>query len=152
MRRLSFVVAPFILVILLGVCLAQIARADGSPGPVYYSNGAVANAAKECEAGDVCATIAETNGDIIKVSTGESGRCNPYVITFMRYTKDQLVAVWSTPTDRNPDSGGGMMGGAKCGGFRNTHMKVDKGVIDMGVFQNTDGKVFVLFFGGSTTK
>ena len=112
MRRLSFVVAPFTLVILLGVCLAQIARADGSPGPVYYSNGAGASAAKECEAGDVCATITEANGDIIKVSTGESGRCNPYVITFTRYTKDQLVAVWSTPTDRNPDSSGGMLGGA----------------------------------------
>lgn len=152
MRRLSFIAAPFTLVILLALCLAQIARADGSAGPVYYPNGAVASAAKECDAGDVCATITEANGDIIKVSTGESGRCNPYVITFMRYIKDQLVAVWSTPTDRNADTGGGMLTGPRCGGFRNTHMKIDKGVIDMGVFQNTDGKVFVLFFGGSTTK
>jgi hypothetical protein len=151
MRRLSFVAALCTLAMFLVSCLAQVARADGSAGPVYYSNGAVANAAKECEAGDVCATITEANGDVIKVSTGESGRCNPYVITFMRYVKDQLVAVWSTPTDRNPDHGG-TFGGTQCGGFRNTHMKVDKGVIDMGVFQNTDGKVFVLFFGGSTTK
>ena len=152
MSRRSFVATLCTVALLLVPCLAEIARADGSAGPVYYSNGAAASAAKECDTGDVCATITESNGDIVKVSTGESGRCNPYVITFMRYVKDQLVTVWSTPTDRNPDSGGGMLGGAKCGGFRNTHMKVDKGVIDMGVFQNTDGKVFVLFFGGSTTK
>jgi hypothetical protein len=151
MRRLSFVAVLSTLTILFVAYSAQIARAEGSAGPVYYSNGDVASAANECEAGDVCATINESNGDVIKVSTGESGRCNPYVITFMRYVKDQLVAVWSTPTDRNPDHGGGF-GGVQCGGFRNTHMKVDKGVIDMGVFQNTDGKVFVLFFGGSLTK
>jgi hypothetical protein len=151
MCRLSFIVARVALAIVFVACLTEIARADGSAGPVYYPNGDVASAATECEAGDVCATINESNGDVIKVSTGESGRCNPYVITFMRYIKDQLVAVWSTPTDRNPDHGGGF-GGVQCGGFRNTHMKVDKGVIDMGVFQNTDGKVFVLFFGGSLTK
>jgi hypothetical protein len=151
MRRLSSVAALCTFAISLVTCFAHVARADGSAGPVYYPNGAVASAAKECEAGDVCATITETNGDVLKVSTGESGRCNPYVITFMRYVKDQLVAVWSTPTDRNPDRQGAFAG-AQCGGFRNTHMKVDKGVIDMGVFQNTDGKVFVLFFGGSQTK
>lgn len=151
MCRLSPVAALCILVTLLVSGFAQVARADGSVGPVTYSNGDVATAATECAAGDVCATITEANGDVIKVSTGESGRCNPYVVTFMRYTKDQLVAVWSTPTDRNPDHSGGF-GGAQCGGFRNTHMKIDKGVIDMGVFQNTDGKVFVLFFGGSQTK
>jgi len=151
MRRLSFVVVLSALAILFITYLAQIARADGSAGPVYYSNGDVASAAQECEAGDVCATITEANGDVIKVSTGESGRCNPYVITFMRYIKDQLVAVWSTPTDRNPDHGS-TFGGVQCGGFHNTHMKIDKGAIDMGVFQNTDGKVFVLFFGGSLTK
>lgn len=122
------------------------ALADGSSGPVAYANGDVATATKECDAGDVCATITKSNGELIKVLIGASGHCNPYVMTFMRYQKDQLLAVWATPTDRNPDSSGMM--GAKCGGFRNTHMTVD-GAIDMGVFQNTDGKVFVLFFGGS---
>jgi hypothetical protein len=151
MCRYVSIATLFILIMLLIPSFAQVARADGSAGPVYYSNGDVATAANECAAGDVCATITEANGDVIKVSTGESGRCNPYVITFMRYVKDQLTAVWSTPTDRNPDHSGGF-GGAQCGGFRNTHMKIDKGVVDMGVFQNTDGKVFVLFFGGSLTK
>lgn len=66
----------------------------------------------------------------------------------MRYQKDQLLSVWATPTDRNADTSGMM--GAHCGGFRNTHMTIDNAV-DMGVFQNTDGKVFVLFFGASAT-
>jgi hypothetical protein len=150
MRRPVLATASLAAAMLLALCSAHIALADGSSGPVTYSNGDVATATKECDAGEVCATITEANGDVIKVLTGSSGRCNPYVMTFMRYTKDQLIAVWSTPTDRNPDSGGGMMSGPKCGGFRNTHMWLDKGVIDMGVFQNTDGKVFVLFFGGTT--
>jgi hypothetical protein len=128
-------------------CLyATKAVADGSVGPVYYANGDVATATPECEAGDVCATITKSSGDVVKVLIGASGHCNSYVMTFMRFTKDQLAAVWATPTDRNADTSGMM--GAKCGGFRNTHMPID-GVIDMGIFQNTDGKVFVLFFGGS---
>jgi hypothetical protein len=132
------------------VCMQPISKAlaDGSPGPVYYPNGDVATATPECDAGDICATIVKSNGDVVKVLIGSSGHCNSYVMTFMRFTKDQLVAVWATPTDRNPDSAG--MVGAKCGGFRNTHMPIDSD-IDMGVFQNTDGKVFVLFFGGSLT-
>jgi hypothetical protein len=150
MRRPLLVTAALAAATLLTLCGARIASADGSAGPVTYSNGDVATATKECDAGEVCATITEASGDVIKVLTGSSGHCNSYVMTFMRYLKDQLVAVWATPTDRNADSGGGMMGGSKCGGFRNTHMTIDHGVIDMGVFQNTDGKVFVLFFGDTT--
>lgn len=123
------------------------AQADGSTGPVYYPNGDVATATAECDPG--CATISQTNGDQIKVLVGDSGHCNSYVMTFMRMTNNQVVAVWASSTDRNPDTQG-MMGGARCGGFRNTHQTID-GAIDMGIFQNTDGKVFVLFFGGSTT-
>lgn len=123
------------------------ARADGSAGPVSYPNGDVATATAKCGPGEVCATIALQGGDQIKVLTGGSGLCNPYVMTFMRYHKDALDAVWSTPTDRNPDSSGGL-GGSSCGGFRNTHMLVDR-MVDMGVFQNKDGTVFVQFFGGS---
>src|SRR4029077_12679403 len=70
MRRLSLVVGLSTLTILLVASLTQIARADGSAGPVYYSNGSVASAAKECEAGDVCATIAEANGGVLHVATG----------------------------------------------------------------------------------
>ena len=150
MRRLPFAAVVAAAGISCSILAVQTARADGSSGPVYYSNGDVASAAKECNSGDVCATINQANGETLKVLTGESGRCNSYVITFMRYAKDQLIAVWASSTDRNPDSSGGLMGGAKCGGFRNTHMNVDS-VIDMGIFQNTDGKVFVLFFGGTTT-
>jgi hypothetical protein len=148
MRQRTSARAMGLVVTAMMLLLPAIARGDGSAGPVYYSNGDVATATKECDTGEVCATISEASGDQLKVLTGSSGRCNPYVLTFMRYAKDQLMAVWATPTDRNPDSSGMM--GAKCGGFRNTHMTVD-GVIDMGVFQNTDGKVFVTFFGGSTT-
>jgi hypothetical protein len=128
----------------------SIARADGTSGTAYYPNGDSALAVAECGPGDVCATITLTSGDTIKVLTGGSGRCNPYVMTFMRYHGDQIDRVWSTPTDRNPDSSGGF-GGPKCGSFRNTHMLVDGGVIDMGIFQKTDGAVFVQFFGGSDT-
>lgn len=126
----------------------QSARADGSIGPVYYANGDAATAAAECASGEVCATISQTNGDQIKVLVGESGHCNSYVMTFMRMVGTQVAAVWASSTDRNPDSQGMM--GSKCGNFRNTHLTVDS-VIDMGVFQNTDGKVSILFFGGSTT-
>jgi hypothetical protein len=89
-------------------------------------------------------------GDTIKVLTGGSGLCNPYVMTFMRYHSGQLDRVWWTPTDRNADSSGGF-GGPKCVNFRNTHMSLDGGAIDMGIFQKKDGSVFVLFFGGSLT-
>lgn len=128
------------------------ALADGSIGPVYYPNGDSAVATDECNPGDYCATITLAGGDTIKVLTGGSGRCNPYVMTFMRYHAGQLDRVWSTPTDRNPDSGGGAFSGPQCGHFRNTHMSLDGGVIDMGIFQKTDGAVFVLFFGGSLTQ
>jgi hypothetical protein len=146
--------------ILLGVICAltgpllfhQLAQADGSAGPVYYTNGDVAVATAKCGPGETCATITTASGAEIKILTGGSGHCNPYVMTFMRYTKGQLDAVWSTPTDRNPDQPGGMMSGPKCGGFRNTHMDLEGGVIDMGIFQNRDGTVFVQFFGGSLTK
>ncbi|GEM_PF-884270 len=147
MKRLSGIAAMFIAAFVM-LSAPATALADGSVGPVYYSNGEVASAAKECEAGDVCATITRANGDQVKVLTGDSGHCNSYVLTFMQYSNGQLVAVWASSTDRNPDSSGMM--GAKCGGFRNTHMTIDK-VIDMGIFQNTDGKVFVTFFNGSTT-
>jgi hypothetical protein len=124
------------------------AFADGTAGPVKYANGDQATATPKCGPGDVCATITLADGDTVKVLTGGSGRCNPYVMTFMRYHLGQLDAVWSTPTDRNPDSSGGY-GGSKCGGFRNTHMLIDNGAVDMGIFQNKDGTVFVLFFAGS---
>jgi hypothetical protein len=128
------------------------ALADGSAGPVYYPNGDVAVATPKCGPGELCATITTQAGDEIRVLTGGSGHCNPYVMTFMRYVKGQLDRVWSTPTDRSPDSSGGMMSGPKCGNFVNTHMNLRGGAVDMGIFQNHDGTVFVLFFGGSTTK
>ncbi|MBV8204464.1 MAG: hypothetical protein JO195_05500 [Candidatus Eremiobacteraeota bacterium] len=143
---LRFTLGLLFFIITVSGGFAAKALADGSPGPVSYSNGDVATAEKECDAGDVCATINKSNGEQIKVLIGASGHCNPYVMTFMRYQKDQLLGVWATPTDRNPDTSGMM--GAKCGGFRNTHMTIDS-AIDMGIFQNTDGKVFVLFFGGT---
>jgi hypothetical protein len=125
------------------------ARADGSAGPVSYPNGDVATATTKCGPGELCATIILPGGDQIKVLTGGSGRCNPYIMTFMRYRKDALDAVWSTPTDRNPDaSSGGFAVSGSCGAFRKTHMLID-GIVDMGVFQNKDGTVFVQFFGGS---
>jgi len=127
------------------------AAADGTPAPMYYPNGDSAVATDGCGPGDLCATITLAGGDSIKVLTGGSGRCNPYVMTFMRYHGDALDRVWSTPTDRNPDSPGSFGSGAKCGSFRNTHMAVDSGAIDMGIFQKTDGTIFVQFFGGSTT-
>ena len=127
------------------------AAADGTPGAMYYPNGDAAVATDGCGPGDLCGTITLAGGDSIKVLTGGSGRCNPYVMTFMRYHGDALDRVWSTPTDRNPDSPGSFGTGAKCGSFRNTHMAVDGGIIDMGIFQKTDGTIFVQFFGGSTT-
>jgi hypothetical protein len=129
-----------------------VTRADGSAGPVYYSNGDVAVATPKCGPGELCATLTQASGDQIKILTGGSGHCNPYVMTFMRYVKGQLDAVWSTPTDRNPDQAGGMMSGPHCGGFHNTHMDLDGGVVDMGIFQNKDGTIFIQFFGGSLTK
>src|SRR5579863_9973637 len=90
------------------------ARADGSIGPVYYPNGDSAVATDECNPGDFCATITLAGGDTIKVLTGGSGRCNPYVMTFMRYHAGLLDRVWSTPTDRNPDSGGSAFSGPQC--------------------------------------
>jgi hypothetical protein len=147
MRRLFFGLIC-LGVALVGALHAQAALADGSAGPVYYPNGDIATATSECDTGQVCATVNQSNGDQIKVLIGESGHCNSYVMTFMKVSNDQVTAVWASSTDRNPDSQG-MMGQARCGNFRNTHLTVD--TIDMGVFQNTDGKVFVLFFGGSTT-
>jgi hypothetical protein len=151
MYRLIFVVAVACALAAGSFLHPDAARADGSAGPVYYSNGDVALATAKCAPGELCATITTSSGDQIKILTGGSGHCNPYVMTFMRYTKGQLDAVWSTPTDRNPDTAG-MMGGAKCGGFHNTRMDLEGGVIDMGIFQNHDGTVFVQFFGGSLTK
>lgn len=149
MRRFFYAAAVGTAAMLAVLLFTPSVRADGSAGPVYYPNGDTATATKECDAGEVCATISMASGEQIKVLIGASGHCNSYVMTFMRYKSDQLTAVWATPTDRNPDQQG-MMGGTKCGGFRNTHMPIDVAV-DMGVFQNTDGKVFVTFFGGSTT-
>ena len=125
------------------------ARADGSTGPVKYANGDVATATAECGPGDVCGNLTLANGDQVKILTGGSGHCNPYIMTFMRYHQGQLDAVWSTPTDREPDSSGGF-GGPKCGSFRNTHMMLDGGTVDMGIFQNKDGTVSVQFVGGSS--
>lgn len=152
MKRLLFTIASIVgvvLTIVLGRPTATLA--DGSLGPVTYANGDVATAVEKCGPGEVCANITRSNGDQIKVLTGGSGHCNPYIMTFMQYNKGQLEAVWSTPTDRNPDSAGGGMfgGGPACGKFRNTHMPVDGGVIDMGIFVNNDGTISVKFFGGS---
>ncbi|MDP9024133.1 MAG: hypothetical protein M3N13_02000 [Candidatus Eremiobacteraeota bacterium] len=122
------------------------ALADGgSAGPLKYANGDVATATPKCGPGEICATIQLSNGDQIKVLTGGSGRCNPYVMTFMKYHNGQLDSVWSTPTDRSADSSSAF-GGGTCGGFRNTHMLLDGGTVDMGIFQNKDGTVFVQFF------
>jgi hypothetical protein len=150
MKHSSLIAAVFSAVAIFA--FSERALADGSIGPVYYPNGDSAVATDECNPGDICATITLAGGDTIKVLTGGSGRCNPYVMTFMRYHAGQLDRVWSTPTDRNPDSGGSAFSGPKCGNFRNTHMMLDGGVIDMGIFQKTDGAVFVLFFGGSLTQ
>jgi len=121
---------------------------DGSAGTVYYSNGDSAVATDGCGPGDYCATVTLAGGDTIKVLTGGSGLCNPYVMTFMRYHAGELDRVWSTPTDRAADSSG-TFGGSKCGSFRNSHMTLNGGAIDMGIFQKKDGTVFVQFFGGS---
>jgi hypothetical protein len=148
MKRLICAAAMSAVVLLVMLVSTPFVKADGSTGPVYYTNGDIATATTECGPGQVCGTVTQPSGDQIKVLIGDSGHCNAYVVTFMRVTNNQVAAVWSNSTDRNPDSSGMM--GAKCGGFRNTHMMVDD-AIDMGVFQNTDGKVFILFFGGSTT-
>ena len=147
MTKFTVITASFLCAFTL--CRA-VALADGSAGPLKYSNGDIATATAKCGPGDLCATIQMSNGDSIKVLTGGSGRCNPYVMTFMKYHAGQLDSVWVTPTDRTPDSSSAF-GGGNCGGFRNTHMLLDGGVVDMGIFQNKDGTVFVQFFqsGGS---
>jgi hypothetical protein len=151
MRR-PILLAAIVCALATGLLVRGVARADGSAGPVYYPNGDVAQATPKCSPGELCATITLASGDQIKILTGGSGHCNPYVMTFMRYVKGQLDVVWVTPTDRNPDQPGGMMSGPHCGSFQNTHMSLEGGAIDMGIFQNKDGTIFVQFFGGSLTK
>ena len=152
MRRPIIVVAIACALAAGPLLVREPARADGSAGPVYYSNGDVAQAIAKCGPGELCATITTSTGDQIKILTGGSGHCNPYVMTFMRYVKGQLDLVWVTPTDRNPDQPGGMMSGPHCGSFQNTHINLEGGVIDMGIFNNKDGTIFIQFFGGSLTK
>ncbi|HEY7992866.1 MAG TPA: hypothetical protein VID24_01490 [Candidatus Eremiobacteraceae bacterium] len=147
-RRAAALAAALYSVVASSLLVAT-ARADGSTGPVKYANGDVATATAECGPGDVCGNLTLANGDQVKILTGGSGHCNPYIMTFMRYHQEKLDAVWSTPTDRQPDSSGGF-GGPKCGSFRNTHMMLDGGTVDMGIFQNKDGTVSVQFFGGSS--
>lgn len=133
--------------ILMGATFNTTWADDAAQGPVRYANGDVGRAMDRCAPGQLCAMITLANGDNIKVLSGGSGTCNPYIMTFMRYHKKQIDSVWSTPTDRYPDNPNSIR--SSCGGFRNTRMKILDGPIDMGIFQNRDGSLFVKFFGGN---
>lgn len=113
---------------------------DGSTAPVNYASGDIAVSTAAC--GPLCATITLANGDTVKILAGRATGCAPYMVTSMRYHGGQLGEMWTTALGRDVEVSHGSGG---CGFLPPFRYKVIDGV-DMGVYTNAEGALFMKFF------
>lgn len=137
---------------------------------VRYPDGAVAEARAKCGVLDLCATITLPDGEIVRIYNRGAERCRPFYLHMVR-TRGEVVLLESdlvtattasgsaysspspepgpTPTPRPrhgppppPPPPGTHRG---CPQFKNSYFTFDQGRIQMGVFLNKDGSLFVQF-------
>lgn len=128
--------------------------------PLTYADGVIADAASECGAGDVCATLTFPGGDVLRVYNEGAAKCQAFVLHVVRSHGDTVLLSYDLSTDQrhsrftyansqvDPYSGNVTTyahSRDKCGRFRNSYYMFDNGRIRMGVFLAKDGALFAQF-------
>lgn len=113
------------------------------PPPVSYSDGAVARARPECGVGDLCGNINLPDEDEVRVYNRGATRCGPFTLELVTLHGGAVVLRSKVLTATRPGRS------RTCPQFENTFVRLDSGVIRMGIFLAKDGSLFLEFLPGT---
>ncbi|HZO92662.1 MAG TPA: hypothetical protein VFB22_02755 [Candidatus Baltobacteraceae bacterium] len=139
---------PFVLASAFIICSQQRASAvvpDNvpAPKPITFSDGAVATPSDHCGDGDVCATIAYPNGDLLTIYSEGAAYCQPYFLHFVLTHGERTVYEFSRMVNHDVLKPG--MIGTRCGNSHATQMTMDHGLVHMTVDERLDGSLWTTF-------
>ncbi len=114
-----------------------------SPKPITFSDGAVATPSDHCGDGDVCATIAYPNGDLLSIYSEGAAYCQPYYLHFVLTHGEHTIYEFSRMINHDILKPG--MIGTRCGNSHATQMTMDHGLVHMTVDERLDGSLWTFF-------
>lgn len=121
--------------------------AQATPGiGIVYSDGSIATSTPECAAGDLCATLASTDGTRLEIYNEGAGHCQPYRIRFVKMQGQTRLFDFSRRTELFVSTS---YLGPPCA-FGSTTFTLDNGNARLLFFQNTDGSLTARWQGGAT--
>jgi hypothetical protein len=141
LRLCSLIV--FILLVSVRGAFAAIHDSLPASAPLTFSDGAVATTFDHCGDADLCATIADTNGDKLYIYSEGAAYCQPYLLHFVKAHTDTTIFEFSRVL--NHDRITTTAFGTSCGNNRATQMTLDHGLVHLTVDEYTDGSLRFIF-------
>ena len=114
-----------------------------SPKPITFSDGAVATPYDHCGDGDVCATIAYSNGNLLSIYSEGAAYCQPYFLHFVLTHGEHTIYEFTRMINHDVVKPG--MIGTRCGNSHATQMTMDHGLVHMTVDERLDGSLWTTF-------
>lgn len=119
------------------------AASTALPAPVTYTDGSVAQARPECDAGDLCGSVMLANGDEIRIYNRGAKKCRPFTLELVTLHGSAVVLRSEVETATRPGKR------RDCPEFANTNLALNARQIRVAVFLARDGALFVEFLPGT---
>jgi hypothetical protein len=138
-----FLLALALFVVSPKTAFAVVSDSIPAPTSVTFSDGAVATPYDHCGDGDICATIAYPNGDVLSIYSEGAAYCQPYLLHFVLMHGEHTVYEFSRMINHDVVKPG--MIGTRCGNSHATQMTMDHGLVHMTVDERLDGSLWTTF-------
>lgn len=138
-----FCIAVAILIVSPKIARAVVPDSVPAPKSITFSDGAVATPYDHCGDGDICATIAYSNGDLLSIYSEGAAYCQPYYLHFVLTHGERTVLEFSRMINHDVVKPG--MIGTRCGNSHATQMTMDHGLVHMTVDERLDGSLWTTF-------
>jgi hypothetical protein len=137
--------AAFVAVFVAFPTVAGAVVSDKVPSPkaIAFSDGAVATPYDHCGDGDVCATVAYPNGNLLSIYSEGAAYCQPYYLHFVLTHGEHTIYEFSRMVNHDVVKPG--MIGTHCGNSHATQMTMDHGLVHMTVDERLDGSLWTTF-------
>lgn len=112
-------------------------------GPITFSDGAVATTNDHCGDADLCATIADPDGDKLFIYSEGAAYCQPYMLHFVKVHDTTTIYEFTRTLNHDPVTTSAF--GTSCGNNRATQMTLDHGLAHLTVDEYTDGSLRFIF-------
>lgn len=114
-----------------------------SSAPITFSNGATATTYDHCGDADLCAIIAESNGDELNIYSEGAAYCQPYLLHFVK--GHNATTLFEFSRTLNHDRAVTTAFGTSCGNNQATQMTLDHGLVHLTVDEYNDGSLRFIF-------